>query len=105
MSELEALKAEHGKYPTTNKPGVPGKELYAKRVRLPKKQDLTTAQREALKNTQARQKLDTYDDVMQAVLQLGRFPLYHRGRKNSGHEHNLRRKIENKCKDEVLFPN
>ena len=71
LLKLEAFKAEHGKYPTTNKPGVPGRELYAKRAVLLKKQDLTTAQVEALKHTQCfqRQKLDTYDDFMQAEQQ------------------------------------
>ena len=92
MSELEAFKAEHGKYPTTNKPGVPGRELYAKRARLLKKQDLTTAQVEALKNTQCfqRQKLDTYDDFMQAVLKLG-------SRKSD--QHKMRSKTEKKYKN------
>ena len=33
MLELEAFKDEHGKYPTSNQPGVPGRELYAKRAR------------------------------------------------------------------------
>ena len=62
------------------------------------KEELTPAQRTALKKTQCfqRQKLDTYDDFMQAVLQLGRFPIY--GKAEGGSEHNLRRKIEDKRK-------
>ena len=69
LSELEAFKAEHGKYPTTNKPGVPGGKLYAKRARFLKKQDLTTAQIEALKNTQCfqRQMLDTYAERLSCL--------------------------------------
>ena len=95
MSGLEAFKAEHGKYPTSNKPGVPGKDLHGKRARLLKKQDLTTAQVEALKNTQCfqRQKLDTYDDFMQAVLKSG-------SRKSD--QHKMRSKIEKKYKAGVL---
>ena len=60
LLELEAFKAQHGDYPTSKKPGVPGRELYMKRARLLEKKDLTTAQREDLQKTQGSQ----LDDVL-----------------------------------------
>ena len=56
LVELEAFFGEHGKYPASNKPGVPRSVLYAKRARLLMKQGLTTAQVEALKKTQCFQR-------------------------------------------------
>ena len=76
LLQLEAFKAKHGRYPTRLEAG---EELYMKRARLLEKNDLTTAEREAIKKTQCALLVDVplSQQVQQLLLELEAFKAEH----------------------------
>ena len=96
LSELEAFKAEHGKYPTSNQKDVLGSKLYDKRTRLLDKEELTSAQRTAFVRGSKpvlppkKDKAKLYEDFALAVQNFGRPPTPAKGNK---HEYNLWHRI------------